>query len=426
METAFNKRTKLFVNALEVYKNGAYQNIDKAEWVAPIDKVYNWNVLEKLNITEVPVFFRKESFKIIDNIKKLIRSPCFSKYPNSPADTNSEGESELHKTIKNFIIERIIEDDILFLYSSADNKNTIKISELDADIYQHRLDERTIQSSFKTRADILIPLKNRNELFGNGIILEIQLSNQDDKELERRTIQRGLQGYSVAWLSKDNFYIKDGCIFLKNNYIELRSFKWIISELTNKNIKKQVETELGLIEQKIYELKEIKEDASLFIKQLDDKLLHYYNRGIESDIEKIISKITDKKTELESFVKQKISMEIDDFDIYIENSVENALREKANESEDKILDLITKCSENKIKQIIEKQFESNLNKKVKEYVEKNLDKIYESKIDVNLCPICNKQMKIGKTMSGDINWYCKDYPYCNGIIKSGDINGSKD
>jgi len=235
-----------------------------------------------------------------------------------------------------------------------------------------------------------------------------------------------LQGYSVAWLSKDNFYIKDGCIFLKNNYIELRSFKWIISELTNKNIKKQVETELGLIEQKIYELKEIKEDASLFIKQLDDKLLHYYNRGIESDIEKIISKITDKKTELESFVKQKISMEIDDFDIYIENSVENALREKANESEDKILDLITKCSENKIKQIIEKQFESNLNKKVKEYVEKNLDKIYESKIDVNLCPICNKQMKIGKTMSGDINWYCKDYPYCNGIIKSGDINGSKD
>lgn len=425
MDFAFNKRTKLFVSALEVYKNGAYQNTDRTEWIAPIDKVYNWSVLEKLNITEIPVFFKNAVIKKIDGHNKVIRRSCFSKYPNSPADTDSEGESELHKTLKNFIIERIIEDDILFLYSSSDNKNTIKISELGADIYQHRLDERSIQSSFKTRADILIPLKARNELFGNGIILEIQLSNQNDTKIEKRTIQRGLQGYSVAWIFKDDFYIKDDCIFLKKNYIELRSFKEIVSELADKNIKKQVETQLGLIEQKIDDLEEIKRDASDFIKQLDDKLLHYYNRGIDSDIEKIIIKITDKKIELEDFVKNKINYEMGDFDIYINNSVKSALREKSNEYEEKIADLIMKCSEDKIKQIIEKQFVISLNKQVTRYIENNLDKIYDLKVDKNLCPICKKSMKIGKTMSGDMNWYCEDYPKCNGLIKRGDINGSK-
>lgn len=426
MDFAYNKRTGLFVSALEVYKNGAYQNTDKTEWIAPIDKVYNWGVLEKLNITEIPVFFKNAVINKIDGHNKVIRRSCFSKYPNSPADTDTDGESELHKTLKNFIIERIIEDDIEFVYSSSDNKNTIKISELDADIYQHRLDERSIQSSFKTRADILIPLKNRDELLGNGIILEIQLGNQTDVETEKRTIQRGLQGYSVAWIFKDDFYIKDDCIFLKNNYIKLQSFKEIISEVADKKIEKQVETQLGLIEQKIDELEEIKQDASDFVKQLDDKLSHYYNKGIECNMEKIIAKISDKKIELENFVKQKISKEIEGFDIYVENSVQEALRKKSNEYENQIADLIMKCSENKIKQIIEKQFILNLNKQVIKYIENNLDKIYNLKADKKICPICNKEMKIGKTMSGDINWYCEDYPKCDGIIKSGDTNGSKD
>lgn len=425
MDFAYNKRTGLFVNALEVYKNGAYQNTDKTEWIAPIDKVYNWGVLEKLNITEIPVFFKNAVINKIDGHNKVIRRSCFSKYPNSPADTDTDGESELHKTLKNFIIERIIEDDIEFVYSSSGNKNTIKISELDADIYQHRLDERSIQSSFKTRADILIPLKARNELFGNGIILEIQLSNQNDTETEKRTIQRGIQGYSVAWIFKDDFYIKDDCIFLKKNYIELRSFKEIVSELADKKIEKQVETQLGLIEQKIDELEEIKQDASDFVKQLDDKLSHYYNKGIECNMEKIIAKISDKKIELENFVKQEISKEIEGFDIYVENSVQEALRKKSNEYENQIADLIMKCSEDKIKQIIEKQFILNLNKQVIKYIENNLDKIYNLKADKKICPICNKEMKIGKTMCGDINWYCEDYPKCNGLIKRGDINGSK-
>lgn len=190
MEIAFNKVTGEFVNAFEIYNNGSYQNLDKTEWVAPIDKVCNWETLEKLNITDVPVFFRRASFETIDSIKKLIRSPCFCNYPNSPAITYGNGESSKHKMIKNFIVERIMEDDIMFTYSSMENKNTIKISELGADIYNHKLIEQSIQSSYETIADVLIPLKKRSDLFGNGIIIEIQLSNQSDSDTKKRTIQR--------------------------------------------------------------------------------------------------------------------------------------------------------------------------------------------------------------------------------------------
>jgi hypothetical protein len=42
MDRAINKSTEKLISAFEVYKNGSYQNLDRGEWIAPKDSIYNW------------------------------------------------------------------------------------------------------------------------------------------------------------------------------------------------------------------------------------------------------------------------------------------------------------------------------------------------------------------------------------------------
>lgn len=455
MDIAFNKKTGEFVNAFRIYHDGAYQNIDPKEWVAPRDDICNWNELEKLNILEVPVRPRKQSIKIINGIKKIIRRPCFAKLPNHPGKTISDGESKEHKLIKNFIVEKIMNDELEFNYSTiiGDDKkiNSFKVSEMDMDIYNYKLLERTIQSSKNTRADILIPFKSRHKLFGEGIIIEIQLSNQADIITINRTIERATQGYSVAWIFKKEIEEIEECLFLKNNNIKLRSFSEIIDNDFPNKISNLVEEQCRYLNDKLVEFdtmnvmlikdykeieNKIKEHESWKRDALNDKCgeLHERLDSEEGEFElKIDNKICDFenkwddiKSSIDDTTKELISINIDE---YLRDELPSITDKEVLKYLDKFKSNINEFMMDKLDEKISPIINNQVDNIVKETISKKIKELDLSKIiidnkrimDAVICKKCGKEMRIGKAMSG-YNWYCEDFPYCDSIIKGCDKN----
>lgn len=324
MDLAINKTTGKLISAFQIAQDSSYQNLDKNEWIAPTDKITNWDSLEKLGIKEIPIHYVKDSI-YNKNDKVIARAPCFSLYPNSPAETIAE--SEEHKKYKNWLFNRLKNDDLIFIYSKGTKphkyKSFVKLSELDIDWSEYQIPEETIKAHKKIRADILLPFKTRDSLFGNGIIFEIQLSNQNEEQTKERTLHRSLMGYSVVWLWEEDFIEEEDYLELKDNEISIIPFQTFLYKETDhylSNIKKTVEEQSRLIDLKIEELinktnKEIgitlqevlkkKEYASIEIDN-KSKALHLKFDDLERGLINKIEKLQDNPfTEIkESYLKQ--------------------------------------------------------------------------------------------------------------------------
>ena len=222
MDRAINKSTNKLVNALEVFKNGSYQNLNKGEWISPRDSISNWD-----DISEEDTYVHYVAEKAYENYKgtKIFTSPYFAVYPGSKA--NTVPESPIHKMLKDWLFNRLKLDDLDILFAKGVKphkyENKYKFSELDINWNDYSI-EVTTKGTRNLRADILLPFNSKHQLLGSGIIFEIQLSEQTNKETYERTIGRALHGYSVCWLFEDNFIIKDNTIQLKSNSLRVNSF----------------------------------------------------------------------------------------------------------------------------------------------------------------------------------------------------------
>ena len=225
MDFAINKSTREMISALEIFKNGSYQNLDKGEWIAPNDSIGNLEELEEKNIKDVPVHYTKEKEYTNYNNTPIVCAPHFAFYPNSPA--KSVEESPMHKKLKEWLFNRLKNDDLEIRYSKGTKPhkydNKLKLSELDIDWNNYSI-EVTTKSTKRLRADILLPFKSKHLFLGNGIIFEIQLSYQTKNRTNERTIERALHGYSVCWLFEKDFETAKEIIYLKENIILVNSF----------------------------------------------------------------------------------------------------------------------------------------------------------------------------------------------------------
>ena len=57
MDRAINKSTGKLIESIEVHQNGSYQNLDKGEWIAPVDSISN---MDELKVKEIPVHWVRE------------------------------------------------------------------------------------------------------------------------------------------------------------------------------------------------------------------------------------------------------------------------------------------------------------------------------------------------------------------------------
>ena len=201
MEKAINKRTGVLVDAYSIEVNPTYLLPSEDNWVAPRDSILNWQELEEKNIKEVKVYYVKD--KLYHNWRGTLvfASPHFRLEPNSPAHTKQE--SELHIALKNWLFNRLKNDDLILIYSEAKKpykyKNQIKLSELNVDWNLYGI-EVTTKGIRNLRADIQLPFQKKHPLLGDGLIFEIQLQKQHKKVTYIRTLDRALHGFSVVWL----------------------------------------------------------------------------------------------------------------------------------------------------------------------------------------------------------------------------------
>ena len=313
MDRAINKETNEIVTAFEVYKNGSYQNLTKGEWIAPKDSIYNW---EEISEEDSYVHYVKE--KRYTNWKgtNVATSPYFAVYPNSKAKTVSE--SPEHKMLKDWLFNRLKKDDLEIVYSRPTKKhqynNSNKLSELNVDWNNYSI-EVPIRSIKNLRADILLPFKNKHPILGFGIIIEIQLSNQNIEITYDRTIDRAICGYSTIWLFKKDFEISDNKketeIELKNNKLKVFSFA---SELKyggkkfTKHLKFVVEEQCRFLDIKQQELiqktEEVENYKGEFINDIKKRTNDFFSYKIKEISENFNEEIA-KRVQKDFFEKNK-------------------------------------------------------------------------------------------------------------------------
>lgn len=222
MDRAINKKTDKLISALEVYQNGSYQNLDRGEWISPKDSIYNWEDLED---KEEPVHYVKMGNVKYKSGKTGLRAPHFAIYSGSKAKTIEE--SPTHKALKNWLFNRLKDDDLILFYSKGVKPhkytNKVKLSELDINWNDYEI-EVTTKGTRRLRADIMLPFDKKHLFLGEGIFFEIQISSQTDEQTYSRSINRSLHGYSTCWLFEKDFIIEEDYIELVNTELKINSF----------------------------------------------------------------------------------------------------------------------------------------------------------------------------------------------------------
>ncbi len=329
MDRAINKKTDKLTSAFEVYKNGSYQNLTKGEWIAPQDSIHNW---EEISEEDSYVHYVKEKEYTNWNGTDIWCSPHFAVYPHSKAKTVIE--SPEHKMLKDWLFNRLKKDDLEIVYSKATKKykynNSNKLSELNIDWNNYSI-EVPIRNIKNLRADILIPFKKPHPILGFGIIIEIQLSNQNEEATYNRSIDRAISGYSTVWLFKKDFNISEDNkeIDLKKNELKIFSFT---SELkyNGKHFAKQlkflVEEQCRFLDIKKQELikktEEVEEYKEEFINNAKTSIDSFFSYKIKELAENFNEEIA-RKIQKDFFIKNTKELEI-----LIRNVLKETVKEK--------------------------------------------------------------------------------------------------
>lgn len=323
MDIAINKTTGRLVSAFEVHKNGSYQDLNKGEWIAPLDSIHNWDEIE-----EEDSYVHYVSEKRYTNWRgtNVACSPYFAIYPGSNAKTVAEGKE--HKALKNWLFNRLENNDLEIIYSVAGKKhkydNIVKLSELDVDWNKYEIEVHT--RGYKSlRADILIQFKNKHPFLGEGIFIEVQLSKQNDRTTFDRSISRAIQGYSTMWLfEKDFTFNKDLTeIELKENKVKVHSFS---SELKYNgkrfvsSLRLAVEEQCRFIDEKIDDLLSIEKKLEIKGLEIEEQI----KQSLKSREAILFNKIKNLENNPFESLVNKYKQEIEEKGLYIIDEIEES------------------------------------------------------------------------------------------------------
>lgn len=242
MFTAINKKTGDLMNSLRLVNNLKYPFPDEEEWIADPEQIENWEEI-KVKYAEINVIWIEHKEFINFNGTKVFISPHF-RIPNAKKlGINYVPESKEHKLAKNWMYNRLLNDDFLLFYSDVNKPhkyiNAFKLSELPID--KDKICTEALIKIDKSRiVDVILPFVFTHPLLGNGICFEIQFSYQRKKTEDDRTLDIGLRGYSACWLHISDFEkITELNIELKKQAVKVDSWLCILNK-TKKNLVKDL------------------------------------------------------------------------------------------------------------------------------------------------------------------------------------------
>lgn len=344
-----------------------------------------WVGREKEYIIAAPTYCQEEKEVKMVMVHSFTKSDgkiiaaYFRKKQGEPKLLNGiSGESKSHRMAKENIYEGILSGEIK-IDGEILNKNIIE------DI---KMEYRTNKNGYVI-PDVVVLLKEPHPKYGLGIFFEIQFSDQKNDKTIERTYDRVIRGLSGIWLNKLDFDISYK--FIKDN-IEIKSHKELLLEI-------EQETENKFIKR-----------INNYGKIIDDKFQNFES--------KICNISNNKYKELfqENQEISKIKSDIyESYNLWKEIDVNTISNEIAFEVKEILKNTIKNISE-EILDIKSKHIE-NANFEIKNRIESNIKNIKITSIFSKKCPICKKDMRVGKSIHG-MNWYCIDYPKCNGFKKN--------
>lgn len=218
MERAIESKTKTIVFWDQVLneKYPEYMIPDQITFLADPELIDAATVPANININEIPVIFRKRHLKYnsVSNTTFDVRGAfCFK---NNDLGICEKGESDFHKYLKQ------IASKIRFQrYVSIKAGNALETSYEDVPINTVRSEAVMSNELMDIRGDVTVFFTTPHQVFGTGLIIEIQLSKQDDPTKQHRTIQRNTFGFSVCWIERDHAdeIVKDDANEVESKFI---------------------------------------------------------------------------------------------------------------------------------------------------------------------------------------------------------------
>lgn len=284
---AINSKTKEKVNSLTLESNASYEFIKDDTWYADPDEIEFCP--KTIDVNKIDVCFREGKVNII-NFKgtKYDIAPHFYIPNKTKLGINTIPESKEHKSAKNWIHNRLFKQrdfDIVYASISKPIKYNEKISLLglpiDKELVGIEVNSSTFGGKRTRRADVICPFIIKHPLFGNGIVFEIQFSNQRENTRLDRESDWAIRGYSVCWLYKDDFeFITDTICDLKENKVKVSSWISLI-----KSAKKEYIKNLR------FEVQELSRQLDLKKWQIFEEVSERFNKISNNEIEEVINEI---------------------------------------------------------------------------------------------------------------------------------------
>jgi len=267
MFTAIDDNLGKIISSAAISLDIRYNNIEDMQFSADPNEIINYEeVLKKNNIKKIPVSYKKNHVRKYENGKNINVTQHFFIVNGKKLGVKHINESIYHKRIKNFIYGEMLNvaSNFKFMYSNISNNNFNKQNYITMKTLYNAinlLDIRTITSgdlfevSMKDvynckRADILLPFKKKHDVLGEGIVIEVQLSKQNNETTDKRTFDRAIKGYSVCWVDRSHFvdYKSDNLQIVKHP--TLHSYLSVVSKYAD-NVQAKIYSDLQITKNKI-------------------------------------------------------------------------------------------------------------------------------------------------------------------------------
>lgn len=241
MDTAYETETRKLVKAWVIGKDSSYIMPENDTFIANSDEIINHNEkIKEHKLDFIECRFKKGHDRHYQNGNISFITPHFFIPNKTKLGIETLPESLEHKKIKSFMHETFFnKEDLSIQYSKYKKKgetiyNKINLRDLDIDWNNFSLKKEDffevgVTDTFNTRrVDLFLPFKQFNPLFGEGLVIEVQLSPQTDEKTKERTIDRALKGYSCIWINKKDFEDIKSDNLIMNTEMKIDSWQAIL------------------------------------------------------------------------------------------------------------------------------------------------------------------------------------------------------
>ena len=391
MLRAWNKKHKKLIEARLVDEDIVYQSMKSDEWIYPdISIPFDIKlIMKQKGLKELRVFHKKKH----ERDGSIVKSHFYTETLEW-LDIDRLNESEMHKLCKEGVYYDVCDDLINILY----HKENKRISEVCGGGWDYEYEEHLDTSTNSKIADLVIKFKKEHPILGKGILFEVQLSFQNQERTNKRTTERILRGYSVAWLWEGQFGTDNKLLKKEIMVFPFRDELERYDEVLDENITKKYIQFEDFVESRLKKIKEEKEKNAVEFGAIKNKAL-------------LILKelFIDEEKKLTEDFRKLLDNKLKSYDLEIKSKSDNYISKYFSNNEGKMETII----QNKIKENIEKKYESVIikdlnpslnNLKIK--IENGLDKLKnENQNNLNLKA---KEILSKENVDGIINKYIQD------------------